>query len=74
MIKEQKSEARKQRKQKNQERKAALNVPLGPLPERELCQYEMIRENNIKEREKAMADSGFFEDMLEYKKKIGLSK
>ena len=53
---------------------AALNIPLGPLPERELCQYEMIRENNIKEREKAMADSGFFEDMLEYKKKIWLSK
>ena len=53
MIKEQKSEARKQRKQKNQERKAALNVPLGPFPEKELCQYEKITENNIKEREKS---------------------
>ena len=37
MIKEQKNEARKQRKEQNQERKAALNVPLGPLHERELC-------------------------------------
>ena len=74
MIKEQKNEAIKQRKEKYQERKAALQVPLAPLPEKELCQYERIRENNIKEREKAMADSGFFEDILEYKKKIGLSK
>ena len=62
MIKEQKNEAIKQRKEKYQERKAALQVPLAPLPEKELCQYERIREKNIKEREKAMADSGFFKE------------
>ena len=49
-----------------------MRVPLDPLPESDLCEYEKIRENNISEREKAMYDSGFFEDLLSYKKDIGL--
>ena len=57
---------------KEEEKRKAMMIPLDPLPERELCEYEKIRENNISEREKAMYDSGFFEDLLSYKKDICL--
>ena len=30
-------------------------LPLAPLPERELCEYEKIRENNIEQRKKEWA-------------------
>ena len=33
-----------------------------------------MREKNIKEREQAMIDSGFFEDLNAFKKEIGLTK
>ena len=49
-----------------------MNVPIKPLPQKELCAYEKIREDIIKERAKAMADSGYFDDILDFKKKIGL--
>jgi hypothetical protein len=48
-----------------------MAIPLEPLPERELCPYEKLRENIIKEREKAMIESGFFEDLLKTKKDMG---
>ena len=48
-----------------------MQVPIEPFPEREKSKYEKIRENNIKEREKAMVEAGFFEDLDDYKKKIG---
>ena len=51
-----------------------MNNPLKPLPERELCEYERMRERNIREREEAMAASNFFKDLQDYKKTIGLSK
>ena len=54
------------------ERKEAMDEPVPPLPERELCEYEKLRERNIKEREEAMAASDFFEDLSEFKKKTGL--
>ena len=47
-------------KEKNHERKADLNAPIGYFHEKELCQYEKLRENNIKEGEQAMADFGGF--------------
>ena len=50
-----------------------MNKPVLPLPERELCDYEKLRDKNVREIEKAMAESGFFEDLNEYKKKIGFS-
>ena len=49
-----------------------MRIPSDPLPERDLFEYEKIRENNISEREKAMYDSGLFEDLLSYKKDVGL--
>ena len=49
-------------------------MPIDPLPERELCQYEKIRESIIKEREEAMAKSKFFEDLNNTKRGIGLYK
>ena len=48
--------------------------PIDPLPERELCQYEKIRENIIKEREEAMAKYNFFENLNDTKKDIGFYK
>ena len=57
--------------QKEKERKAAMNKPVPPLPERELCDYEKMRDKNVRERQMAMAQSGFFEDLNEYKNKIG---
>lgn len=60
------------RKKKYEETKKALGVPLEPLPERALCEYEKIRENNIKEREDAMIASGFFSDILTDKNGLGI--
>ena len=51
-----------------------MNQPIPPLPEQELCEYEKLREKNIKERENAMADCKFFENLQQYKKEIGLEK
>ena len=72
-MKERKKIQREKRRQKEKERKEAMNKPVLPLPERELCDYEILRDKNVREREKAMAESGFFEDLNEYKKKIGFS-
>lgn len=72
MVNEKKIELREKRRHKNLERQIALNSPIDPFPEKELCEYEKLRERNIKEREQAMAESGFFEDLLDFKKKIGL--
>ena len=36
--------------------------PIDPLSERELCQFEKIRENIIKKREEAMARYNFFQE------------
>ena len=49
-----------------------MATPLDPLPETELCPYEKLRESNIKEREEAMLESGFFEDLEKTKNEIGL--
>ena len=49
-----------------------MNNPIEPFPAGELCEYEKLRISNIQEREKAMAESGFFEDLNDYKRKVGL--
>ena len=74
MIEEDKAEKREKRRQKIEEQKAAMNKPIDPIPERALCEYEKLRISNIQEREKAMAESGFFDDLNDYKNKIGLVK
>ena len=49
-------------------------MPMDPLPMNKLCAYEKIREDIIEEREQAMRESGFFEDLEKTKKEIGLIK
>ena len=51
--------------------KIAFAKPMAPLPERELCQYEKIREDIIRERNEAMANFKFFEDLQKTKETIG---
>ena len=72
-MKKRKEKAREKRKQKEEELKAAMQHPVPPLPEKEMCEYEKLRENNIKEREKAMEEAGYFEDLHNYKRKIGFN-
>jgi hypothetical protein len=52
-------EKKELRRLKGEERRKSMRIPLDPLPERELCQYEKIRENNISEREKGCMIVGF---------------
>ena len=59
---------------KNEERKEALRNLIDAIPEKELCEYEKIREDIIKERNEAMANCKFFEELIETKKEIGLCK
>ena len=53
--------------------KAAMATPIAPLPQKEKCEYEKLRDRNINERKKAMEKAGFFKDLNDYKKKIGFS-
>ena len=54
-------------KEKRKALKKALKKPIAALPVRELCEYEKIREKNIKERYEAMKKSKFFEELEEAK-------
>ena len=69
-----KLEQKEKRKQKVRERRELMKVPINPLPERELCLYEKIREYNIKERINAMEKSKFFDDLTAMKTKFGFYK
>ena len=64
-------EARERRNMENKEKretlKKALKKPIAALPVRELCEYEKIREKNIKERYEAMKKCKFFEKLEEAK-------
>ena len=64
-------EARERRNMENKEKretlKKALKKPIAALPVRELCEYEKIREKNIKERYEAMKKCKFFEELEEAK-------
>ena len=44
--------------------------PIDPLPERELCQYEKIRENILNEREEVMDRYNFLENRNDAKRKM----
>ena len=59
-----KQEDREKRKLKLIERKTEMDRPIDPFPNQELCEYEKLREKNIKEREEAMAASGLFEKLI----------
>ena len=70
-MEERKRKQTEKRKQKENERKEAMSKPIDPLPEYEMCQYEKLRECRIKEREKAMIESGFFDELMQMKKDFG---
>ena len=72
--KEKKRIAKEKRKEKNKEIKEAMLKPIEGLPVQKLSKYEQIRLDIIEEREQAMAESGFFDDLLRFKKNIGLLK
>ena len=55
MMEQRKKDKLEEKRKKDKERKEQMAKPIDPLPERELCQYEKIRESIIKEREEAMA-------------------
>ena len=74
LLEEKRENQKDKRKKKQEELQAAVNTPVQPLPERELCPYEKLRESNIKERQEAMEASGFFEDINNYKSEIGFTK
>ena len=72
--KEKKRLAKEKRKEKNEKIKEAMKKPIQGLPVQKMSKYEQIRLDIIKEREQAMAESGFFDDLLTLKKDIGLLK
>ena len=74
LRKEEKEIQKEKRHQKEQERKEAMKIPVKPPPAQDLCEYEKLREKNIKERVEAMEACGFFGDLHELKKEIGLIK
>ena len=64
--------AKERRRQKQDQLKAAMKIRVPKLPEKEMCEYEKLRERNISERKKAMIEAGFFEDLNSYKQRIGM--
>ena len=72
LMEQRRKELKEKRQKKNAEKKLAMNTPVTPLPKRELCKYEQIREDIIKEREEAMAQFKFFENLEKTKREIGL--
>ena len=74
METQRKLELKEIRQQKHRERKDAMNVPIAPFPEREMCLYEKIREDNIKERMNAMEKCNFFDDLMDMKNNLGFYK
>ena len=71
MAQYKKKEQKEQRQKKEKERRDAMKVPIDPLPERQLCEYEKIREDIIEERRLAMLKCKFFEDLKDTKLEIG---
>ena len=57
------AQSKQMKKEIEQEKRELMKIPLDPLPERELCEYEKLREKNIKEREAIMEKFGFFNDL-----------
>ena len=49
-----------------------MKTPILPFPEKEMCEYEKLRERNNNERKKVMLEAGFYDDLNGYKQEIGL--
>ena len=71
ILKYKKQKEKEKRQQKRKKIKQALNKPLEPLPKRELCQYEKIREQIISERKRYMAKYNSYENLEQAKKDMG---
>ena len=52
--------SRDRRRQKQDQLKAAMRIPVAKLPEKEMCEYEKLRERNINERKKVMIEGSQF--------------
>ena len=74
MKEEMKDRANEKRRERYRKQREAMSNPVKPLPCKDLCEYEKLRENNIREREQAMIEAGFYDDYYKYKKDIGLLK
>lgn len=72
--KERKEKVKEKRKMKLEKLKDAMRIPVIPPPQSALSEYEKLRNNNIKEINQAMQEAGFFDDLNNYKKDIGLLK
>ena len=70
IMKMRKEELNENRRQKENAKRDQMKMPLDPLPEIDLCEYEKLRERNINEREEAMLKSGFFTDLKSNKEEI----
>ena len=55
-LKEYRNMENKIRREKYQEKKKSANAPIPAMPERELCEYEKIRENNIIQLKRELAE------------------
>ena len=72
-IAEEKQARKEKRQKKDKERREAMRKPIAPLPAQEMCRYEQIREDIIKERNEAMAQCKFFENLLEAKTEMKIN-
>ena len=61
----------KRQKKRGFKKKVSAEL-VHPRPERDMCRYEKLREDIIKEREEAMHKFNFYEDLHQTKKDIGL--
>ena len=68
ILKYKKQKEKEKRQQKRKNIKQALNMPMEPLPKRDLCEYEKIREQIISERKQYMAKFNFYENIEQAKK------
>ena len=71
ILKYRKQKEKEKRKEKRENLKQALEKPLSPLPKRDLCEYEKIREQIIKEINEYMAKYQFYENLEKAKKDMG---
>ena len=71
-AKERAEERKEKRRKKYKELKEKMAIPVDPVPKSDLCPYEKLRERNIKEREEAMRKCGFFDDLENTKREIGI--
>ena len=71
-MEEQRKQAQEKRRIKQEQIKVAMETPIAAFPVKEKCEYEKLRDKIISERMQAMQEAGFFDDLNDYKQKIGM--